>query len=767
MNYSEKINSLLNTLYKKFKKMPKTYLVYGFFIFFSFLIIIELFSFTIINHRYYKKLADDQHISQVKLPSNRGTIYSWDQEETILATSVDLNDLAVDPSIEWDKQKLSNFLTDIVFNETCYLESTQNCRDNLIKFLKVTSLDDFKNKESYIKSKIYENILEKVNRTKVTSVLLTDNLTNEQAFELERLKLRWVYVNGNNLYVNPEEINEDDLINQKISDIILWDLWQVSHLTRKRKLRYTVIFRKLSVYSSEQIKKRIKEENEQKIRWNNDVNNYVWQFIILTPNGHRLYPENTMASQIIGFVDNSGVWKYGLEWYFDEILKWSQEDNLSITDIQWRIIEPLDTKRSKDTAWASITTTIDRNIQKAVEDIIDQDADTFEANQISVLITDPKTWAVLAMATNPRYDLNNPGNAYELEKITPDKYPDPSVNLRWKRVMAVDSKNWLEFYYNWNKILLREADEEELSNWDIEKYVFKNGQWSGVYTNHLIQDVYEPGSVFKPILMAAWIDSWEIKKDDMYQDNGYIKIWPYTIKNVSDKCLWYNTFQNAMDFSCNVWMIRIAQKLWKALYYRYLVNFWFWEKTWITLSWELKWSLSHYDTWSDAQLLTTSYWLWVWVTMAQMGQAYWALANWGIIYKPQIVKEIQFAAGKKITYKSEAIRRSISDQTSKTMTEVLVHWVENWAAQTWKVEWYSLAWKTWTAQIASKWWYEEWFWSTIASYAWYGPTESPKFVIIVRVDRPRASEWWGQTAWKTFQRIATFLLKYYKIPPKE
>mgnify|MGYP003415704284 FL=1 len=267
--------------------------------------------------------------------------------------------------------------------------------------------------------------------------------------------------------------------------------------------------------------------------------------------------------------------------------------------------------------------------------------------------------------------------------------------------------------------------------------------------------------------MASWIDSWEIRKYDMYQDNWYVKVWPFTIKNVHPKCLWYNTFQKAMNYSCNVWMIKIAQKLWKALYHRYLVNFWFGQQTWITLSWEVSWVLAPYEKWSDAQLLTTSYWLWVWVTMLQMAQAYSAIANGWILYRPQIVKEIEFANWNKIINKSEALRRVIKESTSKTMTEVLTDWVNNWEARVWAIPWYTIAWKTWTADIAYKWKYEVWVWSTMASYAWYWPVEDPKFVIIVKVERPRVSEWWGATAWKTFNQIATFLLNYYKIPPKK
>ena len=114
--------------------------------------------------------------------------------------------------------------------------------------------------------------------------------------------------------------------------------------------------------------------------------------------------------------------------------------------------------------WARIYTTIDRNIQKKVEDILETWVKQYRANKWTVVIMDPKTWAVIAMANYPTYDLNNPGNVYELEKVSYAKYPDPLIDLRWYPVFVVDSKEWVEHFYNWEKLLLRDATEDELWN---------------------------------------------------------------------------------------------------------------------------------------------------------------------------------------------------------------------------------------------------------------------------------------------------------------
>ena len=114
----------------------------------------------------------------------------------------------------------------------------------------------------------------------------------------------------------------------------------------------------------------------------------------------------------------------------------------------------------------------------------------------------------------------------------------------------------------------------------------------------------------------------------------------------------------------------------------------------------------------------------------------------------------------------ELERRVIKESTSNIITSMLVDWAKNWVAKTWNVEWYSVAWKTWTSQIPYKWKYETWVWSTIASYAWYWPAEDPKFVIIVKLERPRTSEYWGSTSSYIFKDIAEYLLDVYKIPKK-
>ena len=100
------------------------------------------------------------------------------------------------------------------------------------------------------------------------------------------------------------------------------------------------------------------------------------------------------------------------------------------------------------------------------------------------------------------------------------------------------------------------------------------------------------------------------------------------------------------------------------------------------------------------------------------------------------------------------------------MIDVLVDSIEKWVAKTWKVEWYLLAWKTWTSQITYKWGYENWNmpWATNGSFAWFWPAQDPQFVIVVKLVRPRTNNYWGLTSAYIFADTAKYLLEYNKIP---
>jgi len=765
-NFKKKKN-ILEKYFNIFDKYPRHYFIFGIF-FVAFLIIIKtIFTYTITDHDFYKEKADFQQILEVKIPITRWTIFSWNKKPTTLSTTVNLNDLAIDPTQPWDKRKLIWFLTDVIYKEICEKKTANECRDNILKFLKKTEIDNFIPEKTEIKKIIEKQLIYKISQKYITSLLITEELNKKQISDIESLKLPGLYIYEKWLYFDPTQISNKKLTAAKLSPIISFPEENLISYMKLRERKYISLLKKISIETSSEIQDFLKDEKNAIKKWYIKKEAAISTFIQLSPHPHRFYPENQTASQVLWFVDKEGKWHYWLEWYFDEILKWEAKEIVIRKDIKWRVINPIDLQKwFIEREWAVLYTTIDRNVQKKVEEILESWVKKYRANKWSVVIMNPKDGKIIAMANYPTFDPNEPWEVYELERVNYKKYKDPSNELIWKWVFVEDKIKWKEYVFNWKKILLRKATREELWNYALKKYKYKNDFWAWVYRNWVISDIYEPGSIMKAITMAIWIDSGEITRNTYYQNNWPIKIDQFPISDISKKCRGYHTFSHALNYSCNVWMVRIIQKVWKALLYNYLLDFGFWKPTEISLDWEVSLELKNYQKWSNAQLYTTSYWLGINVNQIQMAVAYSALANWWLILRPQIVDKIDFWDNNIITFWKEIIRRVISEETSKTMIDVLVDSVEKWVAKTWKVEWYLLAWKTWTSQIAYKWWYEDWNmpWATNASFAWFWPAQDPQFVIIVKLVRPRTNNYWGLTSAYIFADIAKYMLEYNKIP---
>jgi len=761
----KKKKNILEKYFNIFDKYPRHYFIFVIF-FVAFLIITKtVFVYTITDYDFYKEKADFQQILEVKIPITRWTIFSWNKKPTTLSTTVNLNDLAIDPTQNWDINKLIWFLTDVIYREICENKQSTECYDNLLYFIKKTEILNFEIIK--VKTIIAEELKKKISKKYITSILITEDLSEKQIYNINLLKLPELFIYEKWLYIDPTLVQNKAFTAKKLSTIISFPEENLIPYMKKRERKYIFLLKKISIEISSEIQEFIKDEKNAIRKWYIKKENWISKFLQLTPHSHRYFPENKIASQVLWFVDKEGKWHYWLEWYFDEILKWEAKEIVIRKDIKWRVINPIDLKKwFIEREWAIIYSTIDRNVQKKVEEIIKNWVKKYNANQWSVIIMNPKNGKIIAMANYPTYNPNKVWKVYELEKVNYKKYKDPANELIWKGVFVEDEIKWKEFIFNSKKILLRAATREELWIYKLQKYKYKNDLWSFVHRNPIISDIYEPGSIMKAITMAIWIDSWEITRNTYYKNNWPIKIDQFPISDIAHECRWYHTFSHALNYSCNVWMVRIVQKIWKALLYNYLIDFGFWNITEISLEWETSLELKNYEKWSNAQLYTSSYWLWINVTQIQMAVAYSALANGWLILRPQIINKINFWDWNEIIFKKEIVRRAVSEDTSKIMIDVLVDSIEKWVAKHWKVDWYLLAWKTWTAQIAYKWWYEDknMPWATNASFAWFWPAQDPQFVIIVKLVRPRTNNYWGLTSSYIFSDIAKYMLEYNKIP---
>lgn len=766
LHYNKYLKPFIISALKYINNLDRVKIVFGFFVGYSLIIIITSFKYSVLEYPYYSKLAEWQQTTIIKNTVNRWTIYSNNEPVWVLATSTDLSDLAIDPAQEWSIDKLVSFLNDVIYTELCTWNQVESCENNLLSFLKTQSLDDYNYDENYIKNKIQEEIKRRLSKKFLDFILIRENLTDAEKAGIELISNEALVIQNSNLYFDFNKNVDKKSLWEKLSSILNMPLVDIKDKLTAKEIRYIKFLSKLNLTTKDKIDFRIENEKIAIKKWLLTEKESIYDFIILEPHPTRFFPEKTLASQVLGFVDNDWQWRYGIEWYYNEELQWQEWLKKTKKDIAGKPLLVDELSEKKLINWSDIKLTIDRNIQKEVGRILEKWIKEFRANKWSVLVMDPKTWAIIAMASYPDYDPNNFWDVYELEKVNYFKYPNPWFDLLWMPVFVEDSWSGTDLLkYDWKMIKLRLASENELGNNAIPKYKYKNNFWPLVYLNDTISSLYEPGSVFKAITTAIWIDTWDIRPWDMYNDKWFVEIDNFKIKNVSKECIWYHTYTHALDWSCNVWMIDIVKKIWSSLFYKYINDFWLWQKTNITLEGEVFGKIQPYEKWSRAKLFTQAFWQWITATVLQMAAAYSTIANWWIYMQPYIVDTITLSNGQTIKNTPNPLRRVIKEETSKKLIAMLTEWATIWFAKKWSVDWYDIAGKTWTSQIAAKWKYEQdWPWHTITSYWWFWPSSNPKFVMIVKIERPRSAEFSETTSSALFSQIAKYLLNYYAIP---
>jgi cell division protein FtsI/penicillin-binding protein 2 len=223
-----------------------------------------------------------------------------------------------------------------------------------------------------------------------------------------------------------------------------------------------------------------------------------------------------------------------------------------------------------------------------------------------------------------------------------------------------------------------------------------------------------------------------------------------------------------MDFSINTCMTSVSKKLGRKLFYSALDNLGFGRVTGIELDNELPGSLKPWREWDPALLLTTSFGQGLTATPIQMITAFSSIANGGKLIKPMIIDEIRHSDGTVDRKQPEVLGQVFKPETVASMTAILTHGAQVGFAKAGKVKGHRIAGKTGTSQIAGpggK--YETGTGSTIATYAGFAPIDQPRFVILVKLDRPKKDDFGSLSAAPLFRDIATFLFEYYGIPPDE
>jgi cell division protein FtsI/penicillin-binding protein 2 len=285
------------------------------------------------------------------------------------------------------------------------------------------------------------------------------------------------------------------------------------------------------------------------------------------------------------------------------------------------------------------------------------------------------------------------------------------------------------------------------------------------YTNQNLLHAYEPGSIFKPLIVAAGIDAGVIEPETIYEDTGEVKIDRFTIRNSDLKANGWQSMTQVLEKSLNTGMIFVMRQLGLEAMEEYIRKFGFGEMTGVDFGAESAGNIRALNTVSEIFYATASYGQGITTTPLQMAAAYATLANDGMRMRPYMVAERRYENGYIETTEPEPIGRAITELSAKTVGGMMVQVVENGHGDTAGVEGYYVAGKTGTAQVAKedgRGYKED---HTKASFAGYAPVEDPQFAMIVMLDRPRTSPWASSTAAPVWGDIADFILRYLEIPP--
>jgi len=414
----------------------------------------------------------------------------------------------------------------------------------------------------------------------------------------------------------------------------------------------------------------------------------------------RVYPDGTLASSVLGFrmtrKDNEA--QYGQEQYWDAELSGRDGAWRGISDLWGQQILVNEGGYEPATDGADLVLTLDRNIQRRAEEILAAIVEEFQSVDGAIIVLDPRTGGILAMADYPGY--------------SPERY-------------------WVV------------AGTE-------------------TYVNGAISTPYEPGSVFKPLTLAAALEARVIRPTDTYDDRGEIIVGGHRIYNSDLRPHGITTMTELLAYSRNVGAAHVASLLGPTRFYETVRKFGFSEITGVDLWGEAAgvMRVPGNEYWHMSDLGANAYGQGLSATPLQVAAAFGALANDGVLMRPYIVSEVRTAEDTEVR-RPFPVRRVISAEVADTLSTMLADAVEL-GMQKAAVPGYRLAGKSGTAGIG-----EEGYVSgdAIVSFVGYGPLPHPRFVILAKFDKPEQGRWGVEVAAPAFREMAKFLIDYYGIPP--
>ncbi len=442
----------------------------------------------------------------------------------------------------------------------------------------------------------------------------------------------------------------------------------------------------------------------------------------------RSNPYGSLASPVLGFTRSDNVGMIGLESYYDDVLSGTNGRRFgylnSDNDLEKTVREAVD----GDT----IVTTLDANLQSIVEKKIQEFCDTFEdndregpaANNIGVLVMNPKTGEVMAMAQYPTFDLTDPWSLS-------DRYTKKELDA---------------------------MSDEELDD-------ARNRLW----TNYCVSSTYEPGSTAKPFTVAAGLETGALKGNETFVCDGGESISGSNIRCVNRYGHGVETIRKSLMDSCNDALMQMSYRIGVDDFCKYQNLFGFGLRTNIDLPGEARTDtlLYHAEDMKTIDLATNSFGQNFNVTMIQMGGAFSSLINGGKYYQPHMLSKVLDENGNVLrTVDPVLIKQTVSEETSAQIRSYLYDTVSEGTARYAKVAGYSMGGKTGTAQKSVSGSKDED--NYLVSFIGYLPADDPELLIYTIVDEPNTHEQSHSTYAQNLTReILEEALPYLNIYPDE
>ncbi|MBP3238103.1 MAG: peptidoglycan glycosyltransferase [Lachnospiraceae bacterium] len=403
----------------------------------------------------------------------------------------------------------------------------------------------------------------------------------------------------------------------------------------------------------------------------------------------RVYPNNALASHVIGYTNAGNVGSYGIEQYYNDYLNGSDGRTYGYYDNELNLVETvIDAKNG-----GTVVSTIDSFSQAVVEDEIRKFLDQYKVCNIGVLLMNPKTGEIYAMASNKNFDLNNPR---DLSLI---------------------------------------ASEEELGQMSDED---KTNALNTLWRNFCISDTYEPGSTYKLVTVAGALEENKIAVTETQDYNcpGYIIVGPWQIRCSNRRGHGKITLTQGIEYSCNCALMEIGEKMGQDSFLKYQELLNFGRKTGIDLPGEAPGILLSKDQFGPAEFMTSTFGQSFNVTMVQMAAAYSSLVNGGYYYQPHIVSQVINSDGVTVYSADDMLKKmTVSKDTSEYMRYATGMVVKEGTGTSARVEGYTVGGKTGTAQKGNR--ADRNF---VVSFIGSVPADNPElvsYVVIDQIDDPQ------------------------------